>query len=284
MSRFPLHRVAAFLPGARAYSAGPPAFAQHPLGFSPVQSAGWGDMKATTILAVRKNGRVVRLPALHALSTFASSPLSPPLPPSPPFLLFFPRHARARPPTSLTPPPPQAVIGDGQVTRGDTVVKGNAVKVRRIGAGEVVSGFAGSTADCLTLRERLETKLEEHPGQLTRACVELAKEWRMEKWLKRLEAVMLVVDKDVSLTVTGNGDVLEPEDGIIAIGSGGSYALAAARALLDSEHDALAIAERSMRIAAGMCVYTNTNFVVDAIPALTPEERARFGMGPPEGK
>lgn len=169
------------------------------------------------------------------------------------------------------------MIGDGQVTRGDTVVKGNAVKVRRIGAGEVISGFAGSTADCLTLRERLETKLEEHPGQLTRACVELAKEWRMEKWLKRLEAVMLVVDKDVSLTVTGNGDVLEPEDGIIAIGSGGSYALAAARALLDTEHDALTIAERSMRIAAGMCVYTNTNFVVDALPALTAEERARFG-------
>jgi ATP-dependent HslUV protease subunit HslV len=242
----------------------------HPLGFS--SAAGWGDMKATTILAVRKNGRVVRV-----LPVFCMPLLS--------------RRGRARlprpPPHTHTPAPAlpsQAVIGDGQVTRGDTVVKGNAVKVRRIGAGEVVSGFAGSTADCLTLRERLETKLEEHPGQLTRACVELAKEWRMEKWLKRLEAVMLVVDKDVSLTVTGNGDVLEPEDGIIAIGSGGSYALAAARALLDSEHDALAIAERAMRIAAGMCVYTNTSFVVDAIPALTAEERARFNMPPEEGK
>ncbi len=153
-------------------------------------------------------------------------------------------------------------------------MKGNAVKVRRIGTGgDVISGFAGSTADCLALRERLETKLEEHPGQLTRACVELAKEWRSEKWLKRLEAVMLVCDKDVSLTITGNGDVLEPEDGIIAIGSGGSFALAAARALADSNLDSLAIAEKSMRIAAEMCVYTNTSFVVDAIsPALSVEE------------
>ena len=155
-------------------------------------------------------------------------------------------------------------------------MKGNAVKVRRIGsAGDVISGFAGSTADCLTLRERLETKLEEHPGQLTRACVELAKEWRSEKYLKRLEAVMLVCDNSVSLTITGNGDVLEPEDGIIAIGSGGSYALAAARALLHTDYDALDIADRSMRIAAEMCVYTNTNFVVDAIPALSAEEKSR---------
>ena len=159
------------------------------------------------------------------------------------------------------------------MTRGSEVVKGNAVKVRRIGTGgDVISGFAGSTADCLTLRERLETKLEEHPGQLTRACVELAKEWRSEKYLKRLEAVMLVCDRDVSLTITGNGDVLEPEDGIIAIGSGGSFALAAARALADSDLDALAVAEKSMRIAAGMCVYTNTSFVVDAIGPLLSEE------------
>ena len=162
------------------------------------------------------------------------------------------------------------------MTRGSEVMKGNAVKVRRIGtAGDVISGFAGSTADCLTLRERLETKLEAHPGQLTRACVELAKEWRSEKYLKRLEAVMLVCDGAVSLTITGNGDVLEPEDGIIAIGSGGSYALAAARALMHTDHDALDIADRAMRIAAGMCVYTNTNFVVDALPALSEAEVAR---------
>jgi len=158
------------------------------------------------------------------------------------------------------------VIGDGQVTRGSEIVKGNAVKVRRIGSGNVISGFAGSTADCLALRERLETKLEEHPGQLTRACVELAKEWRTEKYLRRLEAVMLVVDGDVSLTITGIGDVMEPADGIIAIGSGGSYALAAARALMHTDLDAMAIAERAMAIAADMCVYTNTNFVRDQLP------------------
>jgi ATP-dependent HslUV protease subunit HslV len=161
------------------------------------------------------------------------------------------------------------------VTRGAEVMKGNAVKVRRIGTGgDVISGFAGSTADCLALRERLEAKLEEHPGQLTRACVELAKEWRSEKYLRRLEAVMLVADAGVSLTITGNGDVLEPEDGIIAIGSGGSYALAAARALLRTDLGALEVAERAMRIAADMCVYTNTRFVVDALPALTDEEAA----------
>ena len=159
-----------------------------------------------------------------------------------------------------------AVVGDGQVTRGGEVAKGNAVKVRRIGAeGSVISGFAGSTADCLALRERLETKLEEHPGQLMRACVELAKEWRTEKYLRRLEAVMLVVDRDVSLTITGLGDVMEPADAIIAIGSRGSYALAAARALLDGPLDAMQIAEKSMRIAAEMCIYTNTNFVKDEI-------------------
>jgi ATP-dependent HslUV protease subunit HslV len=164
----------------------------------------------------------------------------------------------------------QAVVGDGQVTRGSEVVKGNAVKVRRIGD-SVISGFAGSTADCLALRERLESKLEAHPAQLTRACVELAKEWRTEKYLRRLEAVMLVVDKDVSLTLTGGGDVIEPSDGIIAIGSGGTYALAAARALMDSDLDAMAIAEKAMRIAADICVYTNTNFVKDQLES-TPRD------------
>ena len=159
----------------------------------------------------------------------------------------------------------QVVIGDGQVTRGGEVVKSNAVKVRRLGGvnGDVISGFAGSTADCLALRERLESKLEAHPGQLTRACVELAKDWRTEKYLRRLEAVMLVVDKQVSLTVTGAGDVIEPSDGIIAIGSGGSYALAAARALMSTDLDAMTIAERAMAIAADMCVYTNSNLVKD---------------------
>lgn len=161
------------------------------------------------------------------------------------------------------------VIGDGQVTRGSEVVKPNAIKVRRIGDG-VISGFAGSTADCLALRERLEMKLEAHPGQLTRAAVELAKEWRTEKYLRRLEAVMLVVDKDVSLTVTGMGDVMEPVDGIIAIGSGGSYALAAARALMDTDLDAMAIAEKAMTIASEMCVYTNKNFVRDSLDTTPP--------------
>jgi ATP-dependent HslUV protease subunit HslV len=186
------------------------------------------------------------------------------------------RATTARLTLTHKPPTPQAVVGDGQVTRGAEVMKGNAVKVRRIGsAGDVISGFAGSTADCLTLRERLEMKLEEHPGQLTRACVELAKEWRTEKYLKRLEAVMLVCDGTESLTITGNGDVITSEDGIIAIGSGGSYALAAARALMHTDHDALDIADRAMRIAADMCVYTNTNFVVDAIPGLSDEEKAK---------
>lgn len=157
-----------------------------------------------------------------------------------------------------------AVVGDGQVSRGSEVVKGNAIKVRRMGDGKVISGFAGSTADCLALRERLEAKLEAHPAQLMRACVELAKDWRTEKYLRRLEAVMLVVDRDTSLTVTGMGDVIEPTDGIMAIGSGGSFALAAARALVRStDMDALAVAEAAMRIAAEMCVYTNDNFVKD---------------------
>ena len=248
--------------GAAGYfsGAGSPPGGGHPLGFADGGGGLFGaPFRATTILSVRRRGRV-------------------------------------------------AVVGDGQVSRGSEVVKPNAVKVRRIGGdanGGTISGFAGSTADCLALRERLEAKLEAHPGQLTRACVELAKEWRTEKYLRRvrrregggllraagpprpaqgaprataarlrrappprpqLEAVMLVVDKDVSLTVTGIGDVMEPADGVIAIGSGGSYALAAARALLAAtDLPAMEIAERAMGIAADMCVYTNREFVRDEL-------------------
>ena len=159
------------------------------------------------------------------------------------------------------------VAGDGQVSMGDTVVKSNAVKVRRIGSGgNVIAGFAGATADAFTLFERLEAKLEQHPGQLTRACVELAKDWRTDRYLRRLEALMAVADEKVSLIVSGTGDVLEPEDGLIGIGSGGNYALAAARALIDSEElDGEAIARRSMEIAAGICVYTNGSVVIEKI-------------------
>jgi len=159
------------------------------------------------------------------------------------------------------------IAGDGQVSLGQTVIKGNARKVRRIGArGDVIVGFAGATADAFTLFERLEAKLEQHPGNLTRACVELAKDWRTDKYLRRLEAMMAVVDKDVSLILTGNGDVLEPEDGIIAIGSGGNYALSAARALVDIEgYDAEQVARKAMKIAADICVYTNENLTVESI-------------------
>jgi len=171
----------------------------------------------TTILAVRKNGRVV-------------------------------------------------VAGDGQVSLGPTVIKSNARKVRRLGDGSVIGGFAGATADAFTLFERLEAKLEKHPGQLTRACVELAKDWRTDRYLRRLEAMMAVADKDVSLVLTGTGDVLEPEDGIIGIGSGGNYALSAARALIDIDGmDAEAIARKAMKIAAGICVYTNGNVIVESL-------------------
>ena len=169
----------------------------------------------TTILAVRKNGRVV-------------------------------------------------VAGDGQVSLGSTVIKSNARKVRRLGDGSVIGGFAGATADAFTLFERLEAKLEKHPGQLTRACVELAKDWRTDRYLRRLEAMMAVADKEVSLVLTGQGDVLEPEDGIIGIGSGGNYALAAARALLDVDGlDAEAIARKAMGIAADICVYTNHSVTLE---------------------
>jgi ATP-dependent protease HslVU, peptidase subunit len=157
------------------------------------------------------------------------------------------------------------VAGDGQVSLGQTVIKANARKVRRIGGGAILVGFAGATADAFTLLERLEGKLEKHPGQLTRACVELAKDWRTDRYLRRLEAMMAVADKDVSLVLTGQGDVLEPEDGLIAIGSGGNYALSAARALIDTDLDAEAIARKAMRIAADICVYTNTNVVVESL-------------------
>jgi ATP-dependent HslUV protease subunit HslV len=160
-----------------------------------------------------------------------------------------------------------AMAGDGQVTLGQTVVKGNARKVRRIGpGGTILSGFAGATADAFTLLERLEAKLERFPGQLERACVELAKDWRTDRYLRRLEAMMAVADADRSFTLTGNGDVLEPEDGVIAIGSGGNYALAAARALMEMpELTAEQVARRAMKIAADICVYTNHSVVVETI-------------------
>ena len=159
-----------------------------------------------------------------------------------------------------------AMAGDGQVSLGQTIIKGNARKVRRIGNGAVLSGFAGATADAFTLLERLEAKLERFPNQLERACVELAKDWRTDRYLRRLEAMMAVADKDRSFTLTGNGDVLEPEDGVIGIGSGGNYALAAARALLEVDGlSAEDIARRAMKIAAQICVYTNTNVVLETI-------------------
>ena len=161
------------------------------------------------------------------------------------------------------------IAGDGQVSLGQTVIKGNARKVRRIGNGSILAGFAGSTADAFTLLERLEAKLERHPGQLMRACVELAKDWRTDRYLRRLEAMMAVADAEVSLVVTGNGDVLEPEDGVIGIGSGGTFALSAARALIDIEGlDAEEVARRAMAIAADICVYTNTNIVVETLESV----------------
>ena len=160
-----------------------------------------------------------------------------------------------------------AMAGDGQVSLGQTVVKGNARKVRRIGAGgAVLAGFAGATADAFTLLERLEAKLERFPNQLERACVELAKDWRTDRYLRRLEAMMAVADRDRSFTLTGNGDVLEPEDGVIAIGSGGNFALAAARALIEiPDLTAEQIARRAMKIAADICIYTNGNVIVETI-------------------
>lgn len=159
------------------------------------------------------------------------------------------------------------IAGDGQVSLGQTIMKGNARKVRRLGKGNVIAGFAGATADAFTLLERLETKLEQYPDQLTRACVELAKDWRTDRYLRRLEAMMLVADRSVTLALTGTGDVLEPEHGVMAIGSGGNYALAAARALMDTDKDAEEIARKAMQIAAEICVYTNGNFVVETLDA-----------------
>ncbi|MCW9001176.1 MAG: ATP-dependent protease subunit HslV, partial [Rhodospirillales bacterium] len=159
------------------------------------------------------------------------------------------------------------IAGDGQVSLGQTVIKAKAKKVRPIGDGSVIVGFAGATADAFTLFERLETKLEQYPGQLTRACVELAKDWRTDRYLRRLEAMMAVADKDVSLVLTGTGDVLEPEDGIIGIGSGGNYALSAARALAENvpDMDAETIARAAMKIAADICVYTNENVTLESL-------------------
>src|SRR5689334_2534639 len=184
-----------------------------PWSFSPVSDDALPRMHATTILMVRKGGRVV-------------------------------------------------IGGDGQVSLGQTIVKGNAKKVRRLSKGSVIGGFAGSTADAFTLFERLEGKLEQYPGQLTRACVELTKDWRTDRYLRRLEAMMLVADREVGLLLSGAGDVLEPEGGIMAIGSGGNYALAAARALSDTDSDAETIVRRSLAIAAEICIYTNANVVI----------------------
>ena len=189
----------------------------HMHGLSSSQDAGNGQFHATTILMVRKGGRVV-------------------------------------------------VGGDGQVSLGQTVIKGNARKVRRLAKGAVIAGFAGATADAFTLFERLEGKLEQFPGQLMRACVELAKDWRTDRYLRRLEALMAVADAKRSLLLTGQGDVLEPEDAIIGIGSGGNFALAAARALIGVDGlGAEEICRRAMKIAADICVYTNGNITLEVL-------------------
>lgn len=157
------------------------------------------------------------------------------------------------------------IAGDGQVTLGQTVIKNSARKVRPLGKGDVIAGFAGATADAFTLFERLETRLEQYPNQLMRACVEMAKDWRTDRYLRRLEAMMIVADPQLSLVLTGTGDVLEPEGGVMGIGSGGMYALAAARALIDTDHDAEAVARKAMAVAADICVYTNTNVTVESL-------------------
>jgi ATP-dependent HslUV protease subunit HslV len=159
------------------------------------------------------------------------------------------------------------IAGDGQVSLGQTVIKGNARKVRSIGKGNVIAGFAGGTADAFTLLERLEAKLEQYPQQLMRACVDLAKDWRTDRYLRRLEAMMIVADRGNTLVLTGTGDVLEPENKVMGIGSGGNYALAAARALYDYEPDAEIIARKAMAIAAEICVYTNGNLIVEKLDA-----------------
>ncbi len=161
------------------------------------------------------------------------------------------------------------IAGDGQVSLGQTIMKGNAKKVRRLGKGDVIAGFAGATADAFTLFERLEAKLDQYPGQLARACVELAKDWRTDRYLRRLEAMLIVADKGSGFTLSGSGDVLEPEadefGSATAIGSGGNYALAAARALMPMALEAEEIVRRSMRIAAEICVYTNVNLIFESL-------------------
>ena len=157
------------------------------------------------------------------------------------------------------------VAGDGQVTFGNTVLKSNARKLRRLGNGNIVAGFAGATADAFTLFERLEEKIDKHSGRLTRACVELAKDWRTDRYLRKLEAMMIVADKDSTLVLTGNGDVLEPQNGVIGIGSGGAYAQAAALALIDTDMTALEIVEKAMNIAADICIYTNHNIITESL-------------------
>ena len=157
------------------------------------------------------------------------------------------------------------IAGDGQVTFGNTVLKSNAKKVRRLGNGSIIAGFAGATADAFTLFERLEEKIEKYSAQLTRACVELAKDWRTDRYLRKLEAMMIVADKDVTLVLTGNGDVLEPQHGLIGIGSGGSYAQAAALALIDTDLSAEEIVTKSMNIAADIRIYTNHNIITEKL-------------------
>ena len=157
------------------------------------------------------------------------------------------------------------IAGDGQVSMGNTIVKGNARKVRRLAGGQVVAGFAGATADAFTLIERLESKLEQYPAQLARACVDLAKDWRTDRYLRRLEAMLICADKDAIFTLSGVGDVLEPEHGVAAIGSGGAFALAAARALMDFDLTAEDIAHRAMAIAADICVFTNRDLVLEIV-------------------
>ena len=169
--------------------------------------------------------------------------------------------------TVLTVRKGDAVVigGDGQVSIGQTIIKANARKVRRLAKGDVIGGFAGATADAFTLFERLEGKLEQYPGQLMRAAVELAKDWRTDRYLRRLEAMMLVADPQVTLVLTGTGDVLEPENGVMGIGSGGNYALAAARALVDTDMDAESIVRKAMAIASDICVYTNRSVIVESL-------------------
>lgn len=157
------------------------------------------------------------------------------------------------------------IAGDGQVTMGQTVMKANARKVRRLGKGDVIAGFAGATADAFALFERLEAKIDQHPGNLARACVELAKDWRMDKYLRQLQAMMAVADAKASLILSGTGDVVEPEEGLIGIGSGGPYALAAARALMGFDLSAEEIARRALKIASEICVYTNENVVIESL-------------------